>query len=150
MNASKINAQLAALGLRARLRRGAGYYYWHDDRGQVVPDAESVYVYRASDLPIEQWVSLAREVDRLIEQVRGTDTLLPFLSIPPHAGRDTLFTLLAEVRRRRRELAFADRRQRFAEVLGPVIRLPDYRALLLRRENALEALLGLDATGGAQ
>jgi hypothetical protein len=68
MNANQLNAQLAALGLRARLRRGAGYYYWNDDRGQVVPDAESVYAYRASDLPIEQWVSLAQEVDRLVRE----------------------------------------------------------------------------------
>lgn len=66
MNANQINARFAKEGLRVRIRAGAGYYYWLDDRGDVVDSAESVYVYRASHLPFGSWLALAREIDQLI------------------------------------------------------------------------------------
>jgi hypothetical protein len=68
MNANQINREFRKAGLRARIVRGEGYYYWLDDKNSVVPDADSVYVYRASDLSLDQWLPLAREVDRIVAQ----------------------------------------------------------------------------------
>lgn len=60
MNANQINKHLHPLGVI--ICRGAGYYYWLDARdGGVVGDAQSVMVYRASDLPLDQWISLAKD-----------------------------------------------------------------------------------------
>lgn len=72
MNANQLNAEFRRRKLLSRVQRGDGYYYWLDDRGQVV-DAESVYVYRSDDLPELQWLSLAKEVDQLIRQERGKE-----------------------------------------------------------------------------
>lgn len=58
MNANQINKHLRSLGVV--IRRGNGYYYWLDANKDLVVYAESVYVYRASDLPLERWIELAK------------------------------------------------------------------------------------------
>jgi hypothetical protein len=66
VTAPQINVQFRKAGLKARITRGSGYYYWRDDLGRLAHGAESVYVYRASDLTLEHWLALARDVDHLI------------------------------------------------------------------------------------
>lgn len=63
MNANSINAHFRKLGLKVRICRGAGYYYWLDENRHLCLEAESVYVYRASDLPLDRWVELARSAE---------------------------------------------------------------------------------------
>ena len=59
MNANQINKHLRPIGVI--ICRGEGYYYWLDaTTNDCVADAESVYVYRASDLPLERWIELAK------------------------------------------------------------------------------------------
>lgn len=62
MNANQINAALRRAGLKVQIRRGKGYYYWLDLDGHLVLDAESVYVWSADQLTLEQWLDLARGV----------------------------------------------------------------------------------------
>jgi hypothetical protein len=59
MNANTINAHFRKLGIRARICRGEGYYYWLDEKRDACLEANSVYVFRASDLTLEHWVELA-------------------------------------------------------------------------------------------
>lgn len=62
MNANQINARFAKDGLSVRIASGPGYYYWLNDKQELV-EAESVYVNRASQLSETTWVELAREVE---------------------------------------------------------------------------------------
>ena len=65
MNLNQINKQLRPLGVIAV--RGAGYYYWLDAKtNDVIPDAESVYVYRASDLSLDHWTGLAKDAAKCL------------------------------------------------------------------------------------
>ena len=65
MNANQINKHLRPLGVI--ITRGEGYYYWLDARdNRVVADALSVYVYRASHLPLDQWIGLAKEAAKCL------------------------------------------------------------------------------------
>ena len=52
---AQVNAHLKSLGLDATLRRGAGYYYW---TGKDAWQWSSEYVYRASDLTLDEWKSI--------------------------------------------------------------------------------------------
>ncbi len=65
MNLNQINKHLRPLGVIAV--RGEGYYYWLDAKTKyVVPDALSVYVYRASHIPLDQWIGLAKEAAKCL------------------------------------------------------------------------------------
>jgi len=57
MNCNQLNATFKKLGLRVRLIRGRGYYYWSHLA------APSIYVYRASDLSQDSWIKLAQEAE---------------------------------------------------------------------------------------
>lgn len=64
LNANQINKHIRQFGVI--ITRGAGYYYWIDTRdNMVVADAESVMVYRASDLPLDRWIGLAKEAAKM-------------------------------------------------------------------------------------
>jgi len=64
MNATlnTVNKAIRAAGLKVRAVRGAGYYYWEATEPNFLAEGESVYTFRASDLPVEHWVGLARKV----------------------------------------------------------------------------------------
>jgi len=55
MNANQLNAEFKKLGIKAKVIRGLGYYYWDNI------NAKSVYVSNASDLTLETWIELAKE-----------------------------------------------------------------------------------------
>lgn len=67
MNAHQLNALFRKEGLRVRIRRGNGYYYWLNEQGELVVDAESVYVASAGHLRVERWIALAREANRHVD-----------------------------------------------------------------------------------
>lgn len=48
---AEVNAVLKAMGRPERLTAGRGYYYWRNGA-----DWPSVYIYRASDLTLAQWL----------------------------------------------------------------------------------------------
>jgi hypothetical protein len=52
---AEVNKALKALGKAEKLTRGEGYYYWRD--GEAASwRATAVYVYRASDLSVREWL----------------------------------------------------------------------------------------------
>lgn len=61
MNANQINAMFRRAGLHVRIASGNGYYYWMNEKGELV-DAKSVYVYRASHITPADWLKLANEI----------------------------------------------------------------------------------------
>lgn len=68
MNANQLNAALRKAGLRVRLCRGDGYYYWLDARDMSLAVwAASVYVAQASSLSLDHWLSLAREAEATLD-----------------------------------------------------------------------------------
>lgn len=75
MTSAQINVLFREAGLKARITRGPGYYYWRDELGRLVADVDSVYVYRAADLPIDAWLELARGVDHTIRTGCPADSL---------------------------------------------------------------------------
>jgi len=58
---AEVNRTLKARGVAERLRRGAGYYYFTGGRAASWPQS-GVYIYRAADLTLAQWLA---EYDRL-------------------------------------------------------------------------------------
>jgi len=55
---AQVNAYLKSLGLDAKLRRGEGYYYF---TGADAFGWHSEYVYRASDLSLDEWKTIVKE-----------------------------------------------------------------------------------------
>jgi hypothetical protein len=50
-----VNAALKARGEEPRLRAGRGYYYF--DGPAIAWPSSSVYIYRADDLTLDQWLA---------------------------------------------------------------------------------------------
>jgi hypothetical protein len=50
----KVNAAIAALGYKAELVKGDGYFYFAGDDVKI--DAPSVYVYRLTEFSVEEWL----------------------------------------------------------------------------------------------
>jgi hypothetical protein len=63
---AEVNKALKARGVAEKLTRGNGYYYFRDGGTGCWP-ATSVYVYRADDLSVENWLS---EYDQLSSDSR--------------------------------------------------------------------------------
>ena len=55
-----VNRELKALGEAPRLRRGAGYYYFDGDACSW--PSSSVYVYRADELSVAEWLAEYRSL----------------------------------------------------------------------------------------
>jgi hypothetical protein len=53
-----VNSYLKGIGRTERLTAGRGYYYFRNGDGLLWP---SVYVYRASDLTLAQWIVIVHE-----------------------------------------------------------------------------------------
>lgn len=53
---AEVNKALKARGVAEKLTRGNGYYYFRDGNTGYWP-ATSVYVYRADDLSVHEWVA---------------------------------------------------------------------------------------------
>jgi hypothetical protein len=53
---AEVNRELRARGISEKLVRGEGYYYFADGEAHTWPSS-SVLVYRATDLPVERWLS---------------------------------------------------------------------------------------------
>jgi hypothetical protein len=70
MTAPQFNVRFREAGLKSRISRGPGYYFWRDELGRLAEGAESVYIARASELTLEHWLGMAREVDTLIRTGR--------------------------------------------------------------------------------
>jgi hypothetical protein len=69
--AATVNAALRRAGIPVRIRSGGSYYYWVTADHVLLDDAMSAYVYRASQLPIDRWIEMARaEAERCSEQLK--------------------------------------------------------------------------------
>lgn len=55
-----VNAEIRRAGLPVRAVRGDGYYYYLTADGAPI-DESNVHVYRASHLPLDQWLGTARD-----------------------------------------------------------------------------------------
>lgn len=82
MTSAQINVQFRKAGLKARITRGTGYYYWRDELGRLVVDVDNVYVWRASDLTLEHWLELARIVDTAIRTGQAPEAVPERLVVP--------------------------------------------------------------------
>jgi hypothetical protein len=58
---AQVNAALKAQGFKEKLTRGRGYYCFRDGDASTW-HATSVYIYRADDLTVDQWMEEYHEL----------------------------------------------------------------------------------------
>lgn len=64
LTAATVNAELARRGISERLRRGAGYFYFHLGDAASWP-RQGVYVFTADQLTLQQWLAEWAELSGL-------------------------------------------------------------------------------------
>ena len=60
---AEVNRALKQMGVKEKLVRGNGYYYFADGNAAAWP-ATAVYVYRAAELSVDRWLAEYRELAR--------------------------------------------------------------------------------------
>jgi hypothetical protein len=66
-----VNAALKAAGVKERLRRGRGYYYFSGGDTSGWPST-SVYVYRAEELSVSRWLEEHAKLEQAWSTSRPT------------------------------------------------------------------------------